>query len=185
MSVSIIWFVNRYGCINCHFYLKSLTWELSEVLPDPKENSSLFELHFHSTSWKQPILTKGDTGAATEANCDKSKSITATIVEEYASNQEQWVLDFADVYDRMMANGYDINQLQVSVMTVIVNPIHGGLYRDLHALSYPSSGKTLLPEGGHYGPPSFFQLWGYQKLKTEPSHIFGTKINLKKHFEQF
>ena len=89
----------------------------------------VFELHFHSTSWKQPILTKGDTGAATEANCDKSKSITATIVEEYASNQEQWVLDFADVYDRMMANGYDINQLQVSVMTVIVNPIHGGLYR--------------------------------------------------------
>ena len=85
------------------------------MLPDPKESSSLFELHFHSTSWKQPILTKGDTGAATEANCDKSKSITATIVEEYASNQEQWVLDFADVYDRMMANGYDINQLQVTL----------------------------------------------------------------------
>ena len=173
MSVSIIWFVNRYGCINCHFYLKSLTWELSEVLPDPKENSSLFELHFHSTSWKQPILTKGDTGAATEANCDKSKSITATIVEDYASNQEQWVLDFADVYDRMMANGYDINQLQVSVMTVIVNPILPKLWKDVVA------------RGGHYGPPSFFQLWGYQKLKTEPSHIFGTKINLKKHFEQF
>jgi len=57
---------------------------------------------------------RGDTGAATEANCDKSKSITATIVEDYASNQEQWVLDFADVYDRMMANGYDINQLQVA-----------------------------------------------------------------------
>ena len=35
-------------------------------------------------------------------------------MEEYASNQAQWVLDFADVYDRMMANGYDINQLQVA-----------------------------------------------------------------------
>ena len=171
MSVSIIWFVNRYGCINCHFYLKSLTWELSEVLPDPKESSSLFELHFHSTSWKQPILTKGDTGAATEANCDKSKSITATIVEEYASNQEQWVLDFADVYDRMMANGYDINQLQV---TVTVNPILPKLWKDVVA-----RGGPLWP------PPLFFQLWGYQKLKTEPSHIFGTKINLKKHFGQF
>ena len=83
------------------------------------------------------------------------------------------MLDFADVYDRMMANGYDINQLQVSVMTVIVNPILPKLWKDVVA------------RGGPLRPPSFFQFWGYQKVKTEPSQIFGTKINLKKHFEQF
>ena len=49
----------------------------------------------------------------------------------------------------------------------------------------PASGKTLWPGGGHYGPPLFFQLWGYQKPKTEPLHIFGTKNNLKSHFGQF
>ena len=43
------------------------------------------------------------------------------------------MLDFADVYDRMMANGYDINQLQVSVMTVILNPILPKLWKDVVA----------------------------------------------------
>ena len=32
---------------------------------------------------------------------------------------------------------------------------------------------------------SFFQLWGYRKLKTEPLHIFGTKINLKNYLNIF
>ena len=34
-------------------------------------------------------------------------------------------------------------------------------------------------------PPSFFQLWDYQKLKTETLHSFCTKDKLKSHFEQF
>ena len=51
---------------------------------------------------------------ATEADCEVSKSITANIVEEYAIDQARWVLDFAKVFDKMMANGYDINQLQVA-----------------------------------------------------------------------
>jgi len=57
---------------------------------------------------------KGQISKATEANCEKSKSATATIVEEYASNQAKWVTDFANVFDKMMANGYDINQLQIA-----------------------------------------------------------------------
>ena len=39
--------------------------------------------------------------------------------------------------------------------------------------------------GGHYGPPLFFRLWGCQKHKTEPWHIFGTKNYLKSHIEHF
>ena len=58
--------------------------------------------------------TQGKITGATEANCDKSKSVTATIVEEYAGNQAQWVLDFANVFDKMMANGYNTNQLEVA-----------------------------------------------------------------------
>ena len=34
--------VTRYGCFNCqHFFLKSATQELIEVLPDPKEKTLL------------------------------------------------------------------------------------------------------------------------------------------------
>ena len=53
-------------------------------------------------------------------------------------------------------------------------------------LFYPGSGKTLLPGGGgHYGPPLVFWLWGHQKPKTEPWHIFGPKNYLRSHFEHF
>ena len=54
-------------------------------------------------------------------------------------------------------------------------------------LFYPGSGKTLLPGpgGGHYGPPLVFWLWGHQKSKTEPWHIFGPKNYLRSHFEHF
>ena len=49
-----------------------------------------------------------------QADCEKSTSVTASIVEEYANDQARWVLDFADVFDRMMTNGYDVNKLQVA-----------------------------------------------------------------------
>ena len=61
------------------------------------------------------------------------------------------MLDFADVYDRMMANGYYINQLQVSVMTVIVNPILPKLWKDVVA------------RGGPLRPPLIFSVLGLPK----------------------
>ena len=39
--------------------------------------------------------------------------------------------------------------------------------------------------GGHYGPHLVFQLWGYQKPKIEPWHIFGTKNNLNAILDNF
>ena len=45
--------------------------------------------------------------------------------------------------------------------------------------------KDVITRGGALWSPSFIQLWGFQKPKTEPLHIFGTKMNLKSHFEQF
>ena len=33
--------------------------------------------------------------------------------------------------------------------------------------------------------PLVLQLWGHQKPKTQPWHIFGTKNYLKSHFEHF
>lgn len=65
------------------------------------------------------------------------------------------MLDFADVYDRMMANGYDINQLQVSVMTVIVNPILPKLWKDVVA-----RGGPLWP------PPLVFSALGLPKAQN-------------------
>ena len=42
-----------------------------------------------------------------------------------------------------------------------------------------------MDQGGHYGPHLVFQLLGYQKPKTKPWHIFGTKNNLKSYFDKF
>ena len=61
----------------------------------------------------------------------------------------------------------------VSTLLIVVNPILPGLWKD------------IVTRGGHYGPPLFFCLWGHQKPKTKPWHIFGTKNYLKSHFEHF
>ena len=57
---------------------------------------------------------------------------------------------------------------------MLLNPILPGLWKDVKARG-----------GGIMAAPSFFQLWGDQKPKTDPWHIFGTKSNLKSHFGQF
>ena len=42
----LLWTITRYGHFNCqHFFLKSATQELIEVLPDPKEKTLLPEFH--------------------------------------------------------------------------------------------------------------------------------------------
>ena len=50
----------------------------------------------------------------------------------------------------------------------------------------PMLWKDVVTRGGAImAPPLFFRLWGCQKHKTEPWHIFGTKNYLKSHFEHF
>ena len=46
-------------------------------------------------------------------------------------------------------------------------------------------GKTLWTGEWPLWPPLVLQLWGHQKPKKEPWHIFGTKSNIKSHFGQF
>ena len=50
----------------------------------------------------------------------------------------------------------------------------------------PGLWKDVVTQGGMaIMVPLFFWLWGHQKSKTEPWHIFGTKNYLKSHFEPF
>ena len=50
---------------------------------------------------------------------------------------------------------------------------------------WPKLWKDVVTQGGPLWLPLFFQLWGYQKPKNEPLHIFDTKNNLNSHFGQF
>ena len=35
-------------------------------------------------------------------------------MEHYADNQEDWIVDFAAVFDKMLTNGYDLNLMDVA-----------------------------------------------------------------------
>ena len=56
----------------------------------------------------------------------------------------------------------------------MLNPILPGLWKDV-----------VTRGGGPLWPPLVFWLWGHQKPKTEPWHIFGPKNYLRSHFEHF
>ena len=53
-----------------------------------------------------------------------------------------------------------------------LDPNQPGLWKDV-----------MTRGGGAIMAPLVFQFWGYQKPKTEPWHIFGTKNYLKSHFK--
>jgi len=55
---------------------------------------------------------QGTRSGSTTANCEKAS--TANLVESYANDQAMWVSDFASVFDKMLANGYDISTLDIA-----------------------------------------------------------------------
>ena len=73
-----------------------------------KTNLGFAEFDGNHGSWSEINGSRADPQCnLTELALPETDNSTSWYMREYAVNQDRWIKDFVDVFDKMMANGYD------------------------------------------------------------------------------